>query len=189
MLSNSCREKLQCVKYWLHHSYTAPAHHKSTVHGLLVQCLACSNLSQQGTGDRITWITDSVQSWDTEARPPQYLMLSCSALGVGRGFLQSFFLCFPEWVTSQGANTDSGLHNYGHPHFYDLFLTVPGAGSRAQAQTTESKHSLSEVRDTRQVFINLLVTNHKDTISSCPRIDYFMKEILFLCWSPSLLQG
>ena len=162
------------------------AHHNIAVHGLLVQCLACSNLSQQGTGDRITWITDSVQSWDTEARPPQYLMvLSSSALGVGRGFLQSFFLCFPEWVMSKGANADSGLHNYGHPHFYDLFLTVPGAGSRAQAQTTESKHSLSEVRDTRQVFINLLVTNHKDTISLPSDWLFYERKCIFVPVTPS----
>ena len=48
-----------------------------------------------------------------------------------------------------------------------FFSLSPGLGAalEAQAQTTESKHGLSEVRDTRQVFINLLVTNHKDTIS------------------------
>ena len=105
-------------------------------------------------------------------------MVSSSALGVGRVFAK-FFPLF-SWVSNEpGSKHWLWLHNYGHPHFYDLFLTLPQAGSRAQAQTTESKHSLSEVRDTRQVFINLLVTNHKDTISSCPRIDYFMKEIFF----------
>ena len=105
-------------------------------------------------------------------------MGSSSALGVGRVFAK-FFPLF-SWVSNEsGSKHWLWLHNYGHPHFYDLFLTLPQAGSRAQAQTTESKHSLSEVRDTRQVFINLLVTNHKDTISSCPRIDYFMKEIFF----------
>ena len=105
-------------------------------------------------------------------------MASSSALGVGRVFAK-FFPLF-SWVSNEpGSKHWLWLHNYGHPHFYDLFLTLPQAGSRAQAQTTESKHSLSEVRDTRQVFINLLVTNHKDTISSCPRIDYFMKEIFF----------
>ena len=43
-------------------------------------------------------------------------------------------------------------------------LILPRPSLLVSPATTVSKHGLSEVRETRQVFINLLVTNHKDTI-------------------------
>ena len=63
-----------------------------------------------------------------------------------------------------------------------FFSLSPGLGAalEAQAQTTESKHGLSEVRDTRQVFINLLVTNHKDTISLPSDWLFYERKFIFV---------
>ena len=45
------------------------------------------------------------------------------------------------------------------------FLPRSSCAGAGGPRPAKSKHLLSEVTDTRQVFINLLVTNHKDTIS------------------------
>ena len=142
-------------------------------------------------------ITDSAQleHWGAARDPPPENIVLwyklwpglCYVLGepdgeVWVGFLQSFFLCFPEWVTSQGANTDSGSIITVILTFMTFFSLSPGLGAalEAQAQTTESKHGLSEVRDTRQVFINLLVTNHKDTISLPSDWLFYERKFIFV---------
>ena len=132
---------------WLIHGYpldvsllptcTAPAHHKITVHGLLVQCLARSNLSQQVTRDRITDSTQ-LKHWEAARAPAPWKYLAWPLLFVGGAWWRSvgrvfakFFLLF-SWVSNEpGSKHWLWLHNYGHPHFYDLFLTQPGAGSRS----------------------------------------------------------
>ena len=87
---------------WENNSYSIPGQplpiirSQYTVHGLLVQCLAGSNLSQQVTGDRITGITE-LRHWplrSCEGWVPPPAKFDCEQLCPGCG-LRVFAKFFP----------------------------------------------------------------------------------------------